>query len=163
MYSDLHPKMLLSPAGLRTAVLNPYYMSWTSLIIYFSGTFRSLEHLHISSMGVRSYAFSRSKNVTLMFFRHALCFSIVCIRMKIAYVVLLPGISPNWLGALFILLSTTLSHIFKVRDRSLIQRWFLHCWMSPFPLKIGFNILCRKPMVFVRYTWCSWTSASPSS
>ena len=31
--------------------------------MYFSGTFRSLEHLNISSLGMRSYAFSRSINV----------------------------------------------------------------------------------------------------
>ena len=39
------PKLLLSPAALRTTVCIPRYMSWTSLV-YFSGTFRSLEHLH---------------------------------------------------------------------------------------------------------------------
>ena len=27
---------------------------------------------------------------------------------------------------------------------SLIPRYFLHSWMSPFPLKIGINILCRQ-------------------
>ena len=57
------PKLLLSPAALRTTVLHPRYMYWTSLM-YFSGTFRSLEHLQISSLGMRSYAFSRFINVT---------------------------------------------------------------------------------------------------
>ena len=92
---------------------------------YFSGTFCSLEHLQISSLGMRSYAFSRSINVTLIFFYHSLCFSIVCFSVKIASVALLPGMNPNWLSCILvhclILLSTTLSHILKVCDRSLIQ------------------------------------------
>ena len=117
------PKLLLSPAALRTTGLHPRYMSWT-ILMYFSGTFRSLEHLHISSLGMRSYAFSRSINVTLIFFCPSLCFSIVCFSMKIASVVLLPGMNPNWLSCIFvqclILLSTTLSHILKVCDRSLV-------------------------------------------
>ena len=91
---DIHPKLLLSPAALRTTVLHPLYMSCTSLM-YFSGIFRFLEHLHISSLGMRSYAFCRSINVTLILFCPSLGFTIVCFSMKIASVVLLPGMNPN--------------------------------------------------------------------
>ena len=61
------------------------------------GTFRSLEHLHIPSLGIQSYAFSRSINVTLISFCPSLCFSIiVCFSMKIASAVL----APTWLQQL---------------------------------------------------------------
>ena len=98
------PKLLLSPAVQRTTVLHPWCMSWISLM-YFSGICRSLEDLHISSLGMLSYAFSRSINVTLMFFCPSLCFSIACFSMKIASVVLLPGINPNWLSWILFALS----------------------------------------------------------
>ena len=49
------------------------------------------------------------------------CFSIVCLRMNIASVVLRPGIDPNWLSSISVhsldLLSTTFSHILKMCEQ----------------------------------------------
>ena len=76
----------------------------------------------------------------------------------------LPGINPNWLSWILvhclILLSTTLSHILKVCDRSLIYiyiRYFLCALLDvTFSLEDWYISFVAKPTAFVLYAWCFW-------
>ena len=107
------PKLLLLPATRRIS------------LTYLYGTFFSLAHPHISSLGSRSYAFPKSINTILMSFCPSLCVSICFgLRRKGASVVPLPVINPNWLSCMFVhslvLLFAILSYVRYEFDASVV-------------------------------------------
>ena len=113
------------PTPLLTLVFTSLYISFISRT-YFSGTIFSLKHLHSSSLGTLSYAFSRSMNTICKSLPFSLYFSAICLRINIAFVVSRPSMNPNCSSATstspLTLLSTIRSQIFIVWERSFIPR-----------------------------------------
>ena len=70
--------------------------------MYASGTlfFRRLHH--ISSLGTRSYAFSRSTKIMWSSLFFSLYFSCSILNANIGSVVDLPGLNQNWLSAIMV-------------------------------------------------------------
>ncbi|PVH62478.1 hypothetical protein PAHAL_3G304600 [Panicum hallii] len=95
-------------------------------VIYLVGTLCFSKAHHMTSLGTLSYAFSRSIKTMCKSFFSSLYLSINCRTKKIASMVDLPGMNPNWFWVTLVNLlrrcSITLSQSFIVWLISLISR-----------------------------------------
>ena len=110
-------KYSVFPSLVVTWVWQSSYISWM-ILMYASGNllFRRLHH--ISSLGTRSYAFSRSMKTMWSYLFISLYFSCSILNANIGSVIDLPGLNTNWLSAILVislsLASIILSHNFIV-------------------------------------------------
>ncbi|PVH32561.1 hypothetical protein PAHAL_9G429100 [Panicum hallii] len=95
-------------------------------VIYLVGTLCFSKAHHMTSLGTLSYAFSRSIKTMCKSFFCSLYLSINCRTKKIASMVDLPGMNPNWFWVTLVnplrRCSITLSQSFIVWLISLIPR-----------------------------------------
>ncbi|RCV14631.1 hypothetical protein SETIT_2G440600v2 [Setaria italica] len=93
---------------------------------YFVGTLCLSKAHHITFLSILSYAFSKSMKTMCRSFFFSLYRSITCLIKKIASMVDLPGMKPNWFIETHVILlkrcSITLSHSFIVWLINLIPR-----------------------------------------
>jgi hypothetical protein len=87
---------LISPTLVWSLVTTLLYMSLISPT-YFIGTLYLSKTHHVAFLGIFSYTFTKSmKTICRSFFFFYLYRSITCLIKKIAFVVDLPGMKPNW-------------------------------------------------------------------
>ncbi|KAG2564754.1 hypothetical protein PVAP13_7NG024812 [Panicum virgatum] len=95
-------------------------------LMYLVGTLYFSKAHHMIFLGTLSYAFSRSMKTMFKSFFCSLYLSINCRIKKIAFMVDLPGMNPNWFWVTLVTLlrrcSITLSQSFIVWLISLIPR-----------------------------------------
>ncbi|KAG2641174.1 hypothetical protein PVAP13_2KG166064 [Panicum virgatum] len=118
-------KSVVLPSHVRTNVVASLYISLMR-VMYLVGTLCFSKAHHMTFLGTLSYAFSRSMKTMCKSFFCSLYLSINCRIKKIASMVDLPGMNPNWFWVTLVTLlrrcSITLSQSFIVWLISLISR-----------------------------------------
>ncbi|KAG2661473.1 hypothetical protein PVAP13_1KG506126 [Panicum virgatum] len=118
-------KSVVLPSHVRTNVIASLYISLMR-VMYLIGTLCFSKDPHMTFLGTLSYASSRSMKTMCKSFFCSLYLSINCRIKKIASMVDLPGMNPNWFWVTFVTLlrrcSITLSQSFIVWLVSLIPR-----------------------------------------
>ncbi|KAG2633944.1 hypothetical protein PVAP13_2NG255803 [Panicum virgatum] len=118
-------KSVVLPSHVRPNVVASLYISLTR-VMYLVGTLCFSKAHHMTFLGTLSYAFSRSKKTMCKSFFCSLYLSINCRIKKIASMVDLSGMNPNWFWVTLVTLlrrcSITLSQSFIVWLISLIPR-----------------------------------------
>ena len=117
------PSVVATP--LLTLVFTSLYIFFISRT-YFSGAIFSLKHLHSSSLGTLSYAFSRSMNTICKSLPFSLYFSAIFFRINIAFAVPRPGINPNCSSAPS---TSSLTPLSTMRSQIFIV-WQRHAWLA---------------------------------
>ncbi|KAG2608139.1 hypothetical protein PVAP13_4NG282300 [Panicum virgatum] len=110
-------KSVVLPSHVRTDVVASLYISLMR-VMYLVGTLCFSKAHHMTFLGILSYAFSRSMKTMCKSFFCSLYLSINCRIKKIASMVDLPGMNPNWFWVTLVTLlrrcSITLSQSFIV-------------------------------------------------
>ncbi|KAG2606990.1 hypothetical protein PVAP13_4NG265944 [Panicum virgatum] len=88
-------KSVVLPSHVRTNVVASLYISLMR-VMYLVGTLCFSKAHHMTFLGTLSYAFSRSMKTMCKSFFCSLYLSINCRIKKIASMVDLPGMNPNW-------------------------------------------------------------------
>ncbi|KAG2653385.1 hypothetical protein PVAP13_1NG454100 [Panicum virgatum] len=117
-------KSEVSPPHVRTNVIASLYISLMR-VMYLVGTLCFTKAHHMIFLGTLSYTFSRSIKTMCKSFFCSLYLSINCRIRKIASMVDLPSMNPNWFWVTLVTLrrcSITLSQSFIVWLISLITR-----------------------------------------
>ncbi|KAG2580760.1 hypothetical protein PVAP13_6NG363350 [Panicum virgatum] len=110
-------KSVVLPSHVRTNVVASLYISLMR-VMYLVGTLCFSKARHMTFLGTLSYAFSRSMKTMCKSFFCSLYLFINCRIKKIASMVDLPGMNPNWFWVTLVTLlrrcSITLSQSFIV-------------------------------------------------
>src|SRR6185437_10892007 len=88
-------KSVVLPSHVRTNVVASLYISLIR-VMYLVATLCFSKAHHMTFLDTLSYAFSRSIKTMCKFFFYSLYLSINCRIRKIAFMVDLPGMNPNW-------------------------------------------------------------------